>query len=391
MSDESTSSGPLAGVRVVEVAMWVAGPSAAGLLADWGAEVIKVEPPTGDPQRAIFGAIGASEQTAVSPFELDNRGKRSVVLDLQQPQAREQLEQLISRADVFVTNMRPGALQRLGLDHESVLARHPRLVYASVTGYGLDGPERDRAGYDIGAYWARSGIAHTLVPVGELPPPVRSGMGDHVTGMTMAGGIAAKLFERERTGRGGLVATSLLRTGMYSLSWDIGIVLRYGRRQSTRPRERHTAPLVNCYRSGDGRGFWLICLEAARHWPKLVAALDLQDLAADERFATPALQAKNSEEFVAALDGAFALHSFDELSRRFDEHDVWWAPINSIADLLADPQAEASGGFVDMTPREGEEPYRAVNGPLDFGGYTFVPGRVPTLGEHTDEVLKELE
>jgi crotonobetainyl-CoA:carnitine CoA-transferase CaiB-like acyl-CoA transferase len=388
-ADATTPAGPLAGYRVVELAMWVAGPSAAGLLADWGADVIKVEPPTGDPQRNIFGAIGVKEQPGVPPFELDNRGKRSVVLDLQRSDAREQLERLIATADVFVTNVRPGALERLGLGHEALLARQPRLVYASITGYGLGGADRDRAGYDVGAYWARSGIAHSLVPEGELPPPVRSAMGDHATGLGLAAGVLAKLLERERTGRGGLVATSLLRAGMYSLGWDIGIVLRFGRRQSTRPRERNSAPLVNCYRAGDGRGFWLLCLEAARHWPKLVAALALDDVAADPRFATPMLQAKNSEEFVATLDEAFAQHSFAELTRRFDEHDVWWAPINSIADVLEDPQAEACGGFVDMSPRGDEAPFRAVNGPLDFGGYDFRPGPVPTLGEHTDEVLGE--
>jgi crotonobetainyl-CoA:carnitine CoA-transferase CaiB-like acyl-CoA transferase len=383
--------GPLSGYRVVELGVWVAGPSAAGLMADWGADVVKVEPPTGDPQRNVFGAVGVTDQHAVPPFEIDNRGKRSVVLDLQQDDARAQMEQLLETADVFVTNVRPGALERLSLDHESVLGRHPRVVYASLTGYGLNGAERDRAGYDIGAYWARSGIAHTLVPEGELPPPVRSGMGDHVTGISLAAGVLAKLIERERTGTGGLVATSLLRAGLYSLGWDIGIVLRFGRRQSTRPRARHTAPLVNCYRAGDGRSFWLLCLEAARHWPKLVAAVGLDDLAADPRFATPVLQAKNSEDFVAALDAAFAEHSFDELTRRFDEHDVWWAPINSIADVLEDPQAHASGGFVEMTPRDGEAPYRAVNGPVDFGGYDFRPGPVPTLGEHTSEILRELD
>ena len=215
-------------------------------------------------------------------------------------------------------------------------------------------------------------------------------MGDHVTGLSLAAGISAKLLERERTGRGGLVATSLLRAGMYSLGWDIGIVLRYGRRQSTRPRHRTPTPLINSYRSRDGHGFWLIMLEAARHWPKLVAALGLDELAADERFATPAMQGKNSEALVAALDEVFAQHDMDDLRHRFDTHDVWWAPINSIQDLLADPQAEACGGFVDMSPRDGEEPYRAVNGPVDFAGYDFHPGPVPHLGEHTTEILGDL-
>ena len=192
-------AGPLHGFRVVELAMWVAGPSAAGTLADWGADVIKIEPPQGDPQRHIFGALGHAVQIGVPPFEIDNRGKRSVVIDLGTPDGREQLDKVLATADAFITNLRPAALERLALDHESVLERFPRLVYGSLTGYGLDGPDRDRAGYDAGAFWARSGMAHTFMPPGELAPALRAGMGDHITGMTLAAGVLAKLLERERT------------------------------------------------------------------------------------------------------------------------------------------------------------------------------------------------
>ena len=158
-------------------------------------------------------------------------------------------------------------------------------MYGAISGYGLDGEDRDRAGYDIGAFWARSGLAHTMVPPGEMPPGLRSGMGDHQTGMTLVAGVMAKLFERERTGRGGLVSTSLLRTGMYSIAWDFGIQLRFDRRESTKSREKSRAPLINSYRSGDDRVFWLICLEADRHWPKVLAALERPDLADDPRYA----------------------------------------------------------------------------------------------------------
>lgn len=385
------AAGPLGGRRVVELGVWVAGPAAAGLMADWGADVIKVEPPAGDPQRHIFGAIGVAGQAGVPPFEIDNRGKRSVVLDLHQPEAREQMHQLLATADVFVTNVRPAALERLGLDHATVIARHPQLVYASLTGYGLDGPERDRAGYDIGAFWARSGLAHTMVPPDRLPIPLRAGAGDHTTGITLLAGILAKLLERERTGRGGLVATSLLRTGMYTLGWDIGIMLRFGKREGTRAREQSRDPLTNCYRTGDGRGIWLLLLEGDRHWPNLLAALDRAQLASDERFTDARARRRNGEALIAALDEAFDQWAYADLVERFDRHDVWWAPINSIADVIADPQAIASGAFVDMTPRAGEAPYRAVNGPVDFDDRRPRPGPVPNLGEHTAQVLAELE
>ena len=384
------SGGPLEGYRVVELGVWVAGPAAAGLMADWGADVIKVEPPAGDPQRRIFGALGVADQRGVPPFEIDNRGKRSVVLDLLQPDAREQMYELLATADVFITNVRPDALRRLGLHHDDLLVRFPRLVYASLTGYGLEGPEKDRAGYDVGAFWARSGIAHTLVPPGELPPGLRSGLGDHVTGIALASGVLAKLLERERTGTGGLVATSLLRTGMYTLGWDIGIMLRFGKRESTRPRGKSRAPLVNCYQAGDGHGFWLLLLEADRHWPNLLAALERPDLGADQRFVDARARLANSEALIAALDEAFAQLPYHELTASFDRHDVWWAPINSIADVIADPQALAAGAFVSMSPRDGDDPYLAVNGPVDFDGYEFVPGPVPALGEHTDDVLGAL-
>lgn len=385
------TEGPLSGYRVVELGVWVAGPAAAGLMADWGADVVKVEPPAGDPQRRVFGALGIADQHGVPPFEVDNRGKRSVVLDLHSDDGRTRMEQLLSSADVFVTNIRPEALGRMGLGDHEVLERHPHLVYASLTGYGLEGPDRDRAGYDIGAFWARSGLAHTMVPPDELPPAPRSGMGDHVTGITLLSGILAKLLERTRTGRGGLVATSLLRAGAYTIAWDIGIALRFAKRESTRPRQRSRGPLVNCYRAGDGRGFWLLLLEADRHWPKLVAALDRPDLGADPRFVDARARVTHSEELIAMLDQAFAEFDRDSLTARFDAHDVWWAPINSIFDLIDDEQAQAAGVFVDMTPREGEPPYRAVNGPVDFAGYTVHPGRVPQLGEHTDEVVAELD
>ena len=180
--------GPLEGVRVVELAQWVAGPSAAGIMADWGADVVKVEPPGGDPQRAVFGAVGVRGDIPVPPFEVDNRGKRSIVLDLRAGDL-DHLHALLATADVLVTNLRPGALDRLGLEHDRLTDRYPRLVYGAITGYGLDGDDRDRAGYDVGAFWARSGLAHTMVPPGRLPPGLRSGMGDHQTGMTLAAGV----------------------------------------------------------------------------------------------------------------------------------------------------------------------------------------------------------
>lgn len=378
----SGSPGPFAGVKVVELGVWVAGPAAAGVMADWGADVIKVEPPEGDPQRRVFGALGIADQSGVPPFEIDNRGKRSVVLDLRTVAGIESMLGLLADADVFVTNVRPGGLSRLGLDPDSLMKRFPRLIYGIITGYGLNGPEADRAGYDVGAFWARSGLAHSLVSPEEMPPPPRSGQGDHTTALSLVSGVAAALFERERTGSGRVVSTSLLRTGMYTVGWDIGVYLRFGKRQGTRPRHRNAQPQVLNYRARDGRSFWLLGLEADRHWPGLLAAIGRTDLADDARFVSARDRAGHTEELIAILDEHFAARDYDHWVSRFDEHDVWWAPVNSISDVVADPQAIASGAFVDMSPRAGEEPYRAVNSPVDFGGFRVEPGPVPRLGEH---------
>lgn len=379
------ANGPLHGVKVVELGVWVAGPAATGLMADWGANVIKVEPPTGDPQRAVFGALGVADQAGVPPFEIDNRGKKSVVLDLRSDEGLATMHRLLAEADVFVSNVRPAGLARMGLDPGSLTARYPRLVYGLLTGYGSRGPDVDRAGYDVGAFWARSGLAHTLVAPGDNPPGVRSGQGDHTTGLSMCAGVMAALFDRERTGKGRVVETSLLRTGIYTIGWDVGVQLRFGKRTGTKRREQNPAPQILNYSAGDGRAFWLLGLEGDRHWPGLLEAIGRQDLAAREGFATARERAVNCEAVIAELDAHFATQPYSHWTARFDAHDVWWAPLNSIPEAIEDPQVVAAGSFVDMTPQPGEAPYRAVNSPVDFSGYEPTYGPVPRLGEHAPE------
>lgn len=375
---------------MVELGVWVAGPSAGGLLADWGADVVKVEPPAGDPMRGLFNAYAGIQVEGNPPFELDNRGKRSVVLDLASDSGRTAMSRLLARADVFLSNLRPDALERLGLDHPTLLREHQRLVYASVTGYGLDGPERDRAAYDVGAFWARSGIAHMLVPKGEIPPGIRGGWGDHVTGMATVAGVLGALLQRERTGKGQLVATSLLRSGIWCVGWDIGIQLRFDRLQSTRPRTRVMNPLVNCYRASDEGWFWLLGLESERHWPVLLGALGRSDWATDARFADAATRATNCEDLIALLDGEFATRTRDEWAKVFDAHDVWWAPVLSPSEVITDPAAAAAGAWVQVPDGAGGS-RRAVASPVSFGANDTSPkGPVPALGEHTAEVLAEL-
>ena len=381
----------LEGYRVVELGAWVAGPGAGGVLAEWGADVIKVETEAGDPMRRLFDVLGGHKQPQSPPFDLDNRGKRSIVLDLRADEGRAALHKLLATADVLLTNLRADALERLGLAHEQVLAANPRLVYASVTGYGLEGPDRDRPGYDLGAFGARTGVAHLHgVSYGE-PVAIRSGMGDHFTALTAVTGILAALLERERSGKGQLVATSLLRAGIYSIGWDLGIQLRFGKMAPQTGRAGNTNPLVNSYRAGDDLWFWLLGLETDRHWPRLVAALGTPELETDERFATARDRRKNAEALIALLDAEFAARPRAEWFDRFDEVDMWWAPVQTPEEVVADPQAIAAGAFVDVPEGMGAPAHRAVASPIDFGrdGATRI-GPVPGLGEHTDEVLEEL-
>lgn len=378
-------------VRVVEMGVWVAGPSAAAVLADWGADVIKVEPPAGDPMRQVFSVAAGIQEPASPPFALDNRGKRSLVLDLGRGESREALEKLLASADVFVSNLRPDALQRLGLDAAGVMQRHPRIVYASVTGYGLSGPERDRAAYDVGAFWARTGVAHQLVPEGSTPPGIRGGFGDHTTGLAAVGGIMAALYRRERSGHGELVEASLMRTGIYCMGWDLGIQLHFGKLAPTGTRHQAINPTMNSYRAGDGRWFFLLGLEADRHWPKLVRALSNSALAGDPRCADARSRRQNAAEIVALLDGLFAELPLDEWAKRFDAEDVWWAPVQTPAEVVEDPQAHAAESFVDVPARDGAAPSRAVATPIRFGSRRVGPaGPVPELGEHGEDVLREL-
>ena len=384
---ETSSPGPLTGIRVVELAVWIAGPAAALVLADWGADVIKVEPLDGDPNRSFKYLFGGDPDT--NPvFELDNRGKRGIAVDIRSDAGAEIMSRLLDDADVFVTNLRPGALQRAGLDAHTVMARHPRLIYGHITGYGTNGPDADRAAYDLAAFWSRTGIADTLkTPDGQVPVQ-RGGMGDHATGMTLAGGIAAALYQRERTGRGDLVTTSLLRQGVYMLGFDLNVALDWGRVAPRVDRRRAPNPMANNYACGDGRTLWLVGVASDRHWPPLARAMGHPEWLDDERFATDRARFKNREELIALLDATFATRTLDEWADAFaDEPDVFWAPVNSIEDVLADPQIRPSGAVVDVPERDTGS-REMVATPINFGDAPPQPRRVsPDIGEHSREVL----
>jgi crotonobetainyl-CoA:carnitine CoA-transferase CaiB-like acyl-CoA transferase len=383
-------AGPLAGIRVVELGVWVAGPAAAGILADWGADVVKIEPPTGDPARG-FGRMLGVEDGANPPFEMDNRNKRSIVLDITDAGDRETALQLLCGADVFVTNVRPGALERLGLDFATVAARNDRLVYGLITGYGEGGPDADRAAYDVAAFWSRAGLAHLLTRPGDTPPFQRGGMGDHTAGMTMAGALCAALVARTRTGTGQLVTTSLYRQGAYTVSFDLNTFLMTGGQIAIGQRETMGNPCMNNYAAADGRRFWIVGLQGERHWPALCRAVGHTEWLTDDRFAGPRARAVNARELIALLDEIFAARPLSEWAEVFDgEPDFFWSPINTLEDVLADEQFHAAGGIV--TVPQGESAVPMVATPVDFHGTPAQMRRsAPDLGEHSAAIRAELD
>ncbi len=380
-------AGPMEGVKVVELGVWVAGPAAGVILADWGADVVKIEPPgIGDPARTFAKMFGA-DMPFNPPFEMDNRNKRSIVLDLGNEAGREVAFELIDEADVFITNVRPAALRRLGFDPETLRARNARLVYALITGYGLEGEEKDRAAYDIAAFWARSGIAASLMQPGTHPPFQRGGMGDHNTGLAAAGAISAALYKREKTGEGQLVSTSLLREGMFTMSFDMALSLRFGVPVAVGNRKTMPNAAINNYEDSEGRWFWIVGLEGERHWPPLARAVGHPEWTRDERFETPLARAMNAEALIAELDAIFRTRTRAEWGEIFDaEIDLWWAPVLTIEEVLADPQAHAAGGFVEVP--DGEATTLLPATPVDFHG---TPGEqrcmAPAHGEHSDVIL----
>ncbi len=382
--------GPLEGIKVVEMGVWVAGPAAGGILSDWGADVVKIEPPgLGDPARLFQYMLGGD--LPYNPvFENDNRSKRSLVADLRKPEGLEIALDLIRSADVFVSNVRPAGLARLGLGAEELCTRFPRLVYGMITGYGMEGPEADRAAYDIAAFWARSGIAHSLTQPGSHPPHQRGGMGDHNAGLAAAGGICAALLNREKTGKGQIVSTSLLREGLYTLSFDLSVALRYGLSIQAGNRKTAGNPAINNYADSEGNYFWIVGLEGERHWPPLARAAGHPEWLEDPRFAEPRARAENAEALIGMLDEIFATKTRAEWGEIFDaEEDLWWAPVQSIDDVIADPQVAAAGGFCEVP--DGPTTTTLPATPVDFGGTPWAPrAMAPSHGQHTEEVLQEI-
>jgi crotonobetainyl-CoA:carnitine CoA-transferase CaiB-like acyl-CoA transferase len=377
----------LEGLKIVELATYVAGPSAGAVMADWGADVIKVEAGRGDPTRRTFAGQPHLEGNPV--FEFENHGKRGIVLDTMKPAGREALLRLLKDADIFLTNLRPASLKRQKLDYDSLKDAFPRLICVVVTGYGLQGPGADLPAFDAAAFWSRGGVAGAFTPRGAEPPACRPGFGDAFCALSTVSATLAAVVERQTTGRGRQVETSLIRSGVYANGWDFSIQLKWNRLASQRTRKEAFNPISNFFRTSDERWVGVFSRDGRDDFDHIVTALGMQHLKEDERFATGRARAGNGPALVEALDEGFAQLTLEEVGRRLTAADLVWGPVNSPRETVADPIAEAAGCFVDIVDADGIA-YRQPASPARFPGYDDTPKRpAPKLGQHTREVLSQ--
>jgi crotonobetainyl-CoA:carnitine CoA-transferase CaiB-like acyl-CoA transferase len=383
----------LNGVRVLEVAEHTFVPAASALLADWGAEIIKVEHVTrGDAMRGLAATGVAIVPTDVHALlEHSNRGKKSIGLDLSAPDGLDVLHKLVATADVFLTNKLTSVREKLGIDIAQIRAQNPDIIYVRGTGQGARGPEADRGSYDSLAFWARSGIAlgakrpeYDLIPVPPAP-----GFGDSIGAMTIAGGIMGALFHRERTGEATVVDVSLLGTGLWSMGQAIALSLILDMPWSPPARDRLSNPLTQNYETKDGRAVALTCLQAAKYWPLLCDIVGRPELKADPRFADQASLLENGPAAIEILDEVFASAPLEEWRQRLATFEGQWCVVQHTLEAVDDPQTVANGYMQDCETSTGT-PFQLVAAPVQYDEEPATTKRAPEFNEHGDEILQDL-
>lgn len=384
---------PLDGIKVIEVANWLAAPSATALMRDLGADVIKVEPPRGDILRHFdLRNIGYSQydRPLNSAFELDNRGKRSVTVALDKEGGPEVVHRLLRDADILVLNLTPPRRRRYRLTVEDAHAINPKLIYASMTGYGTTGPDADRPGFDYAAFWARSGIMSSIGEPPSPPPVNRPGQGDHTACLNLLAAVLAALRLRDMTGAGQSVEVTLQITGMYTIGADLSAALIARQQPPRHDRTEPANPIWNTYETQDGRWLLLVMPQPEPYWPRFCEAVGEPAWVGDDRFATAPARRRHSRELTAAISARFAQHDLASWARRLDETGLIWAPVLDYVEAIDDPQARAMGLFTTLEhPRAGK--FETLSTPFGIAGADIGPrGPAPEVGEHTREVLEEL-
>ena len=377
-------------LKVVDFASYIAGPAATTILSDFGATVIKVEPPgVGDPYRHFYKLAPNPVCEHNYAWQLTNRNKRSIALDLKAPEAKDVLTRLVQWADVVVINFPPKVKERLGLTYEAVAPLNPRLIYADVTGYGANGPEADKPGFDITAYWARTGLMQVTRDAGSPPTLPIPGIGDHATASTLYSAIVTGLYRREKTGNGSHVTTSLIAEGAWAAAAWIEGGLNGAKFYGQHNRKMPPNALINPYRTADDR-WLLLVLPQSKDWPGFVNAIQLPALLDDPRFADERGRAANTTSLVAILDQQFAAQPLAYWKNRFDEARVIYGVVQIADEIVNDRQMYENDIFVPLAEPTASATH-TVNSPVQIAGVPKVaPGRAPHLGEHSDEVLRHL-
>jgi crotonobetainyl-CoA:carnitine CoA-transferase CaiB-like acyl-CoA transferase len=381
----------LSGLRVIDCGTYIAGPAAAVILSDFGAEVIKVErPPAGDPFRLLWRMPGMPAASVDYCWILDSRNKKSLALDLGDAAGREVLLKLVATADVFITNYQPQLVKKFELGFEELRRVNPNLIYAQVTGYGEIGPEAEKPGYDMTAYWARSGLMDLMHNADAEPARSVCGFGDHPTSVTLFGAIMLGLYQRDRTGSGCKVSTSLMASGAWSNGSQIQAAFCNAELPERTTRKNSTTPTVNHYLTRDGKRFMLCGLDPIKDWIRLCTAVGMPELIGTPRFSTPAARAANGPELVELFDREFAKADMAEWKRRFATEEVIWGPVPSFTEVAEDEQMQLNGVFTELLDAPGG-PLRTVSNPITVEGAEKVaPRMAPAVGEHSVEILRSL-
>jgi crotonobetainyl-CoA:carnitine CoA-transferase CaiB-like acyl-CoA transferase len=383
----SDSQNLLSGIRVIDCGTYIAGPAAAAVMSDFGAEVIKIErPPHGDPYRYLSLLPGLPVSEHPYCWILDGRNKRSVALNLEDDAAREVLLKLVATADVFITNYQPSLVRKFRLAYEDLQPVNDRLIYALVTGFGETGDDAEKPAYDQTAYWGHSGLMHTMHNADAEPCRSPTGFGDHPTAMTVFGGVMLGLYRRGITGKGMKISTSLMANGAWSNACMIQAAMLGAKFAPRSTRKTVANPLVNHYVTRDGKRFMVCCLDPKKDWSKFCRALGHAEWIEDERFATARLRQANAPALVSLIDDVVGARTMSEWVEIFRQHEVIWAPVLSNAEAANDAQMEKNGVYAEIAPG-----MRTVSGPLDISGAEKVkPRMAPEVGEHTREVLRSI-
>lgn len=387
MANESVFSG----LKVVDLASFIAGPAATTVLSDFGADVIKVEPPeTGDPYRYFYRLAPNPPLAENYAWQLTNRNKRSLAVNLKNPQAAQVLARLVKWADVFVTNFPPRVRKGLGLDYENLAPLNPRLIYADLTGYGESGPEADKPGFDITAYWARSGLM-TFTRDASSPPAIPiPGIGDHAAAISLFAGIVTGLFRRERTGKGCHVSTSLIAEGAWATAAWLQAALSGAKFSGLIDRKKPPNALGASYETSDQRWLLLSFVEEDKNWPAFVQAIGRPDLAKDARFVDMKSRHANSAALVVELDRIFGSRSLAEWKVALDAARLPYGVVQIPEEIVKDPQLFANDIVVRVDDGSAT-PRFTVNSPMSIAEARKVPPRrAPDLGQHNDQVLQQL-